>query len=208
MTFETWIAFSVAAAIVLIMPGPTILAVISQSLAHGRKAVIPLAVGVTLGDFTAMSLSLLGLGAILAASAILFSMLKVVGALYLIYLGVRLWRADPKTEEFTTRSKTVSSRSLLANLFVVTALNPKSIAFFIAFLPQFVNPSAEALPQLLLLGGTFLCLAAVNATLYALFAGHLREKVKSEETRRWFNRCGGTALIGAGFLTAAMRQSS
>jgi threonine/homoserine/homoserine lactone efflux protein len=105
-------------------------------------------------------------------------------------------------------AKAVPSRSLFTDLFVVTALNPKSIAFFIAFLPQFVTPSGQALPQLLVLGGTFLFLAALNATLYALFAGQLRERVQSTKARRWFNYCGGAALIGAGFLTAAMRRSS
>ncbi len=208
MTFQIWIAFSVAAAIVLVIPGPTIITVISHSLAHGRRAVIPLAIGVTLGDLTAMSLSLVGLGAILATSATLFSTLKLLGASYLIFLGVKLWRSDPEAEAFNTGANAVSSWSLLKNLFIVTALNPKSIAFFIAFMPQFVNPAAPATAQLLVLGGTFLSLAAVNATLYALFAGHLRERVQSTQTRRWLNRCGGTALIGAGLLAATMRQSS
>jgi threonine/homoserine/homoserine lactone efflux protein len=207
MTFQTWIAFAVAAGIVLAMPGPTILAVISQSLAHGRKAVIPLVIGVTLGDFTAMSLSFLGLGAILSVSAALFSILKLLGALYLIYLGVRLLRSNPKSETSATAVR-VPGQRLLINLFVITALNPKSIAFFIAFLPQFITPSAKPLPQFFILGGTFLVLAALNATIYALFSGHLREKVQSTEARRWFNRFGGAALIGAGMLTATVRRSS
>jgi len=207
MTFETWIAFSIAAAVVLVIPGPTIIAVVSHSLAHGRRAAVPLVVGVTLGDFTAMTVSLVGLGAVMAASATLFSTLKLLGAAYLIYLGVKLWRSDPNAKAFGDGAEAVSGRSLLTNLFVITALNPKSIAFFIAFLPQFVMPSTQAVPQLLVLGGTFLCLAALNATLYALFAGHLRERVQSSETRRWCNRCGGSALIGASLLTAALRRS-
>jgi threonine/homoserine/homoserine lactone efflux protein len=208
MTFQTWMAFSLASALVLVIPRPTIIAVVSHSLAHGRSAVIPLVIGVTLGDFAAMTLSLLGLGAILATSATVFSILKLLGALYLIYLGVRLWRSNPQTEELSHAAEAVARGSLLAKLFVITSLNPKSIVFFIAFLPQFVTPSADALPQLLLLEGTFLSLAALNAALYALFAGHLRERVRSTEARRWFNRCGGTALIGAGLLAAAMRKSS
>jgi len=208
MTFQTWIAFSVAAGIVLVIPGPTIITVISHSLAHGRRAVIALVIGVTLGDLTAMTCSLLGLGAILAVSATLFAALKLLGAFYLIYLGVKLWRTEPKVEASSLAAKAFSSRSLLTNLFVVTALNPKSIVFFIAFLPQFVTPSGQALPQLLVLGGTFLFLGAVNATLYALFAGHLRERMQNTKAHRWFNRCGGTALIGAGFVTATMRQPS
>src|SRR5574337_820580 len=98
MTFQLWAAFAIAAGIVLVIPGPTILAVISQSLAHGRKAVIPLVIGVTLGDLTAMSLSLLGLGAILSASAALFSLLRLIGAFYLFYLCIKLWRSDPNAE--------------------------------------------------------------------------------------------------------------
>lgn len=206
MTFQTWISFAVAAGIVLVIPGPTILAVISHSLAHGRKAVFPLVIGVTLGDLTAMSLSFLGLGAILSSSAALFSMLKLLGALYLIYLGVKLWQANLKTD-IAGPVVRASGRSLLADLFVITALNPKSIAFFIAFLPQFITPSARPFPQFLMLGGTFLFLAAFNAALYALFAGHIREKVQSRETRRWFSRCGGAALVGAGLLTATVRRT-
>jgi len=206
MNLHTWVAFCVAAGIVLVIPGPTIITVISHSLAHGRRAVIPLVAGVTLGDLTAMTVSLLGLGAVLAASATLFSAFKLVGALYLMYLGVKLWRSDPTAEAHKGVAK--SGRSLLADLFIITALNPKSIAFFVAFLPQFVTSSSPALPQLLTLGGTFLFLGALNATLYALFAGHLRDKVGSAGARRWFNRCGGTALIGAGVLTAAMRRAA
>lgn len=208
MTLETWTAFSVAAAIVLVIPGPTIVSVISHSLAYGSRAVIPLVIGVTLGDFTAMTLSLFGLGAILAASSALFSALKLLGALYLIYLGLKLWCPDEGMEGTSTASNVASCWSLTKKLFIVTAMNPKSIAFFVAFLPQFVTPSAQVLPQLIMLGGTFLFLAAVNATLYALFAGHLRERMRSTQTHRWLNRCGGTALIGAGFLTAVVRRSS
>jgi threonine/homoserine/homoserine lactone efflux protein len=208
MTFQTWMAFSVAAVIILVIPGPTIITVISHSLTYGRRAVIPLVIGVTLGDLTAMTISLLGLGAILAVSATLFSLLKLLGAFYLIYLGIKLWRVEPKMEASDLEAQAVSGKSLLTNLFVVTALNPKSIAFFVAFLPQFVTPSEQVLPQLLVLAGTFLLLAALNAALYALFAGHLRDMTRGAKVRRWFNRCGGTALIGAGLLTATVRRAA
>ncbi len=101
MSLEMWIAFVIAAMIVLVIPGPTILLVISQSISHGRRAVVPLVTGVTLGDFTAMTLSLLGLGAILAASATLFSVLKFIGAVYLICLGIKLWRSNPGKHEIS-----------------------------------------------------------------------------------------------------------
>jgi threonine/homoserine/homoserine lactone efflux protein len=89
---------------------------------------------------------------------------------------------------------------------VVTALNPKSIAFFVAFLPQFVNPAAATLPQLSVLGATFLVLAGVNAALYARFAGRLRDVLQRPKMQRWLHRCGAGVLIGAGVVTAGLRQ--
>ena len=94
MSLETYGAFVIAAMIVLVIPGPTIILVISQSAGHGRRALLPLAAGVTLGDFTAMTLSILGLGAVLAASAALFSILKWIGAVYLIFLGIKLYNCS------------------------------------------------------------------------------------------------------------------
>ena len=208
MNLEMWIAFVIAAMIVLVIPGPTILLVISQSISHGRRAVVPLVTGVTLGDFTAMTLSLLGLGAILAASATLFSVLKFIGAVYLIFLGIKLWRSNPGQHEISLADTKASNSSLFKSTFVVTALNPKSIAFFVVFLPQFINPKGQTVLQLLILGTTFLLLASINATLYAVFAGHLRDTMKSSKVRRWFNRGGGSVLIGAGFFTAAIQRSS
>ena len=90
----------------------------------------------------------------------------------------------------------------------MTALNPKGIAFFVAFLPQFINPKEQPQTQLFILGATFLVLAGINAALYATFAGHVRDAMRNATVRRWFNRCGGTVLIGAGALTAAMERSS
>ncbi len=208
MNLETWIAFIVAAEIILIIPGPTILLVVSQAVVHGRKSVVPLVLGVLLGDFTAMVLSLLGLGAVLSTSAALFPLLKWIGVLYLFYLGGKLWRTPPVGGVAAITTTNVSNAALCRSAFIVTALNPKSIAFFVAFLPQFVTPQSPAVPQLVTLGVTFLVFATVNAALYAVFAGHLRDTMQKRAVRKWFNRCGGGALIGAGLFTAAMRQSS
>lgn len=208
MNLEIWVAFVLAATVVLVIPGPTILLVISQAISHGRKAVIPLVAGVTLGDFTAMTLSLLGLGAVLIASLTLFSALKWVGAVYLIYLGIKLWRSNPEKHDIRFLAARTSNRSLFKRAFFVTALNPKSIAFFVAFLPQFISSQGETFPQFLLLGTTFLFLAALNATLYAVFAGQLRDKLQNSKVRCWLNRGGGSALICAGLVTATLKRSS
>jgi threonine/homoserine/homoserine lactone efflux protein len=208
MNLEVWIPFALASELILIIPGPTIILVISQAVTHGRRSVVPLVAGVLLGDFTAMTLSLLGLGAVLSASATLFNIFKWVGAIYLIYLGVKLWRLDPKNNSIRYDAKNTSARSLLKSAFIVTALNPKSIAFFVAFLPQFIDPLKPAFFQLTILGGTFLLLATINAALYALFAGQLSEQIRKPNVRKWIDRCGGSALIGAGILTAAMKRST
>jgi len=208
MNMELWIPFVLAATLILIIPGPTILLVISQAVTHGRRSVLPLVTGVLLGDFTAMTLSLLGLGALMSASAALFTIFKWIGALYLMYLGIKLWKLNPEDNSVQDNAKNTSTRSLFKSSFIVTALNPKGIAFFVAFLPQFIDPLKPALSQLTLLGGTFLVLATINAALYALFAGQLGEHMKKRKIRKWFNRCGGSALFGAGIFTAAMQRST
>src|SRR5690606_19396573 len=126
MSFEVWAAFAAATSILLIIPGPTILLVVSYALGQGWRTALPVAAGVALGDFTAMTLSMLGIGALLAASATIFTILKWAGAAYLVYLGVKLFRAggalqaDPRTEA-------VSPATMVGHAWLVTALNPKSI---------------------------------------------------------------------------------
>jgi threonine/homoserine/homoserine lactone efflux protein len=206
MSLEMWLAFVIAAEIILVIPGPTIILVVSQAIAHGRRSVIPLVAGVLGGDFTAMTLSLLGLGAVLSASATLFVTLKWIGAFYLIYLGIKLWRTVPDGAAAAVAAREASAGSLFKGAYIVTALNPKSIAFFVAFLPQFINHQAATLPQLSIMGITFLTMATVNAALYAIFAGHLRDTMRQARVRKIMDRCGGSALIGAGVLTAAMER--
>ena len=139
MSFDTWIAYVITTTLILIIPGPTIILVISQAVAHGRKSVAPLVAGVVLGDFTAMTLSLLGLGALMTASAALFSLFKWIGAIYLLYLGINMWRAKPKSSSIKPEKKDSTKGSFFKSSFIVTALNPKGIAFFVAFLPQGCN---------------------------------------------------------------------
>jgi len=205
---ELWLSFVLAATLILVIPGPTIILVVSRAISHGRKSAFPLVTGVVLGDFTAMTLSLLGLGALMAASAFLFSVFKWIGAAYLVFLGARLLRSSPVKHPSQRAAAGSSPRPLFKSAFIVTALNPKSIAFFVAFLPQFVDPLRPPLPQFMLLAGTFLVIAAINAALYALFAGQLREYVRQERVLRRLNWCGGSALIGAGILTAGLRRTS
>ncbi len=208
MSFELWAAFFVASSALLAVPGPTVLLVVSYALGHGRSSGWATVPGVTLGDFSAMTVSLLGAGALLAASATLFTALKLAGAAYLIWLGVKLWRAEPKLESVQNMALGQSRRSMFWNAYVVTALNPKGIIFFVAFVPQFIDPAADAWPQFMILEATFLVLAALNVVIWAVLAGHLRSRFRQPKTLKFVNRMGGGILIGAGILTAAVRRSS
>src|SRR5262245_38068828 len=184
MSIETWLAFVAASAILLIIPGPTILLVISYALGRGMRAALPVAVGVALGDFTAMTLSLLGLGALLATSALLFSILKWVGAAYLVWLGISLWRAGARLNVAGSTEAT-PARNMLSHAWLVTALNPKSITFFVAFLPQFLDPRLGFWDQMLSFEATFLGLAFANAIGYGLIASQARTLI--ENPRRHWN---------------------
>jgi threonine/homoserine/homoserine lactone efflux protein len=204
MTIETWLAFAAASAILLVIPGPTILLVVSYALGQGWRTALPMAAGVALGDFTAMTFSLLGLGALLATSATLFAVLKLAGAAYLIWLGVKLWRAGAALDA-KPRTDAVSSARMLGHAWLVTALNPKGLTFFVAFLPQFVDPMAPLGPQLGIFGATFLILAFANALTYALVASRARKAVQNPRAMTIVNRTGGSLLIGAGIAAATMR---
>jgi threonine/homoserine/homoserine lactone efflux protein len=205
MSIETWLAFSAASIVLLLIPGPTILLVISYALGQGWRVALPMAAGVALGDFTAMTLSMLGIGALLLASATVFTVLKWCGAAYLIWLGVKLFRAGGTLEARPNKDAT-SRLKMLAHAWLITALNPKSITFFVAFLPQFLDTKAPLFPQMAVFETTFLVLAFLNAFGYALVASRARTLFQKPSAIRAFNRTGGTLLIGAGIATAASRS--
>lgn len=206
MSPETWLAFVAASAVLLLIPGPTILLVVSYALGQGWRAALPMSVGVALGDFTAMTLSMLGIGALLATSATLFTILKWIGAAYLVWLGVKLFRAGG-TLAAEPRRNAAGSIRMLAHAWLVTALNPKSITFFVAFLPQFIDRSSDFWTQMLIFEVTFLALAFLNAFAYALVAARARSAFASERAIRIVNRAGGSLLVGAGVATIALRPT-
>jgi threonine/homoserine/homoserine lactone efflux protein len=204
MTIETWLAFVAASTILLVIPGPTILLVVSYALGQGWRAALPMSVGVALGDFTAMTLSMLGVGALLATSATLFTALKLVGAAYLVWLGIKLWRAGGALQT-EARTEGASAASMVAHAWLVTALNPKSITFFVAFLPQFLDPTGDVLRQMLIFGATFLALAFANAFGYGLLAARAGTMARNPTSISVFNKIGGSLLIGAGVAAATIR---
>jgi threonine/homoserine/homoserine lactone efflux protein len=145
--------------------------------------------------------------ALVAASATLFVALKWVGAAYLIWLGVRLIRSAPRHGLAVPRME-VSARGVFGHMATVTALNPKSIAFFVAFVPQFIRPDAPLLPQFAVLVATFVGLATLNALAYALAADRLRGWIARPAIIAWLTRAGGATLIAMGVLTASLRRAA
>jgi threonine/homoserine/homoserine lactone efflux protein len=149
---------------------------------------------------------MLGLGALLATSAALFTVLKWVGAAYLVFLGVKLWRAPVAEAPVDAAAPVARPGRIFLHAYAVTALNPKSIVFFIAFLPQFLDGARAVLPQLVIFEASFLALATANALTYALLASAARRTIRQPRVQRAVNRTGGTLLIGAGALAAAWRS--
>ncbi|MDO1583877.1 LysE family translocator [Rhizobium oryzicola] len=208
MSIENWLAFVAVASVLLVIPGPTILLVISYAVSHGRKVAMATVAGVALGDFTAMTASMLGLGALLAASASLFTVLKWIGAAYLIYLGIKLWRAPVAEASALEEPADEHPGRIFFHTYIVTALNPKSVVFFVSFLPQFLDLTQPLLIQMVILESTFLVLATLNAALYGLLASMARETIRKPSLRRAVNRTGGTLLIGAGLLAAGWKRAA
>ncbi len=209
MPLDLWLTFVAASTVLLLIPGPTILLVLSYALSHGRRVALASAAGVAMGDLIAMSASLMGLGALVLTSALLFTALKWLGAAYLIWLGFKLLRSARSAGlSMLDAPKDMTPHRVFGHMALVTALNPKSIAFFIAFVPQFLTLHAPLMPQFTLLISTFVGLAAINALTYALLADRLRTTIKRPRALQWITRSGGVVLIGMGLLTATMRRAA
>ena len=209
MSIQTWLAFVIASQLLFLIPGPTLLLVISYAISQGRSVALASVAGVALGDFIAMSTSLAGLGALVLASATLFQVIKWIGALYLIYLGIKIIRsASSAAASNIVEVGTESHARIFRHAAAVTALNPKSIVFFIAFVPQFIATDAPLLPQFSLLIATFVIMAALNAMAFALLADLLRSKITKPGVLAWLTRAGGGALVTMGVFTAAFNRSA
>lgn len=207
MSPELYLAFVVATVIALVVPGPTILLVVSYALARGRNVTLALVSGVILGDLIAMSVTLAGLGIVLAASASAFTMMKWAGALYLAWMGIGMIR---KAGTATAELQAVGQRgsgTAFRDGFIVISLNPKSIGFFIAFVPQFIDSANPVAPQFLIMIVTFVGLGGINVLAYALLAARLRDKVTRPGALAWLQRAGGGVLICLAAFTLTLRRA-
>ena len=206
MTFEIWLTFVITASIIIVVPGPTNIYVVGQSLNHGKKASIPLSAGVITGDVLCISLSLLGVSALLALCSTVFAVIKYCGAAYLIYLGIKMLIENSKIKPQKSLNTSYNSKAIFKDVFLVTSLNPKGIIFYSAFMPQFVNPQQNIAIQFIILSVTFILLALLNVVGYSLLADKIRDYFKSNTFIKTFNVTGGLGLIGAGLYSATIEE--
>ncbi len=222
MSWETWVAYAVATELILLVPGPTVLLVVSYALTRGAGPALWAVAGSCLGTTVAFAIAFGGLGALLAASSTAFTIMKWIGAAYLIYLGVSMWRAradNPLTaltrqgaasepeEKRTQEGPGKKQRSTFWHGFITTLLNPKVAVFLVAFIPQFLDPSRQTAPQALIMTATFVGLAFVSDGAYVLLASRARKTFLGPRGLKWTQRLAGSLLIGAGLVTAAAKRS-
>ncbi|MEO5534988.1 MAG: LysE family translocator [Pseudolysinimonas sp.] len=196
------LGFLAAAIVLVIMPGPTVLFVVGRSLALGRRGGLLSVLGNEIGMTPIVFAVAFGVGAIVASSVIIFTILKIVGAAYLVYLGIQAIRHRKQTAAAVQNSSAApkSTLRLIGEGALVGITNPKAIAFFVAILPQFVDPRAGWVPgQMLILGGIFVGLALISDGCWALAAGSARDWfAKSPKRVERLGATGGVMMIGLG----------
>ena len=208
MSLETWLLFSSAALVVILIPGPLSLLMISNSLNYGLRRSYPAFLGGVFASICLLSASALGLGALLLASEQLFSALKIVGALYLFYLAWQSWKQSRLPAQATTVPEAAPKprfSALFGRAFVLGASNPKDILFFAAFLPQFLNPDAPFLNQLLVMIATWTVLDLLCKLAYGLGAHGAAGYLRSGKGQSWFNRVSAGLFSFAGTASLLSR---
>ena len=209
MTLGAWSVYVLVAGVAVVSPGPATLLAINNSVSGGRRTALISSLGNVTGLGMLSLVATLGLGALLQASATLFTALKIVGALYLVWLGVRQWRGPARltTAALPTARR---DRDIFVEGLLVSLSNPKSIVFFTALFPQFLDHSQPLAGQFALMTGTFMALSIASLTLYAAAAARLRRWLGSAHGERLFGRvCGALFVaIGAGLLSGTARASS
>lgn len=206
---ENLLAFMLTSLVIIVIPGPSVLFVIGRAIALGRRAGVLSVVGNALGTIPAVIAVAFGVGAIVASSVVAFTVIKIAGALYLVYLGIQAIRHRhahiPGIQQRPTRA-----RRLLAEGFIVGLTNPKTIAFFVAVLPQFVDPTAGPVwLQLLLLGLVFEAIALASDSIWALAAGTARAWfARSPRRISTLSATGGVMMIGLGGALALTGSKS
>ena len=198
----TWVTFALASAAIVIVPGPTVTVIIANSLRHGSGAGLLNVAGTQAGLITMIMVLAAGLSAVVELMSVAFDWLRLAGAAYLIWLGIKLWRSHGDLGAVETRRP---GGSFFWQGFVVIWSNPKALFFFGAFIPQFIDPAGNAVAQTMLLGVTFMAIATFLDGAYAVLAGRTGALL-SRRNIRFVEMISGTCMIGGGLWLALTRR--
>ncbi|WNK00661.1 LysE family translocator [Thalassospiraceae bacterium LMO-JJ14] len=206
---ELYIAFVFATALLILMPGPIVTLVIANSLKHGTGTGVRTVIGANSGTTVLITAGALGLSTVLAVAADVFEWIRWAGVAYLVYLGAREWRtalkAQPETDAMLPPDK--KPAGVFWHGFVVAITNPKTVFFFVAFFPQFIDPARPYAPQITILCVTFMVLAFLLDGMYAVIAGRARGWLVGAKKARLRHGITGTLLLGTGLGLALARRS-
>ena len=199
MTFATWTFFVGTVLLMMSTPGPSHLLMLSTSASNGFKRSLATASGDLTANAIQMLLAGFGLAAILASSRYGFAIIKWGGVAYLVWIGIRTIKASFSNKSDTIRIERTSLKRLWLRGFITSAANPKAVVFFAALFPQFINPNFSVLPQILILGATYIVVDALFLSAYGSGASWLANRLQSHY-KKWIDRIAGASLIGAAAL--------
>ena len=209
MTLTAFLLYLAAVAVLVLTPGPTMLMSITNAITQGTARALISAAGSVTAVLGVMLLSSMGLGALLAASETAFTVLKIVGAAYLIYLGVTTFRSADRAVFAPSNvgtAQTKTPRALFLQGWMVGASNPKALLFFSAFFPQFIDPATSWAPQFGILATTFVAIEFAVLSLCCVFAARLAPWLRQAGRARWFNRVSGSLFAAMGALLLVVRR--
>lgn len=203
MPLDLYLGFVAATVVLMLIPGPNVGLIVANSVAHGARYGLLTVAGTASAIVVQLALTVLGTGAVLAVLAGWFEWLRWLGVAYLVYLGVKTWRAPP-IDLADTAPQSCNVNAIYLRGFLVSLTNPKTLLFYAAFLPQFIVPGGQTAGQMLLLSATFLGIAMILDGCWALLAGRLRPVLSASGRLR--NRISGGLLLGAGLGLALARK--
>ncbi len=208
MSTALWLAFFAASWAISFSPGPGAVAVMMASLNHGFARGYFATFGLVLGFWTQLLVVAVGLGAVIATSALAFAIVKWLGVAYLIYLGVRQWRAPPATLPSGDRTNPPMTRArLVTEAWLLNAVNPKGTAFMLAVVPQFLTAGEPLLPQYLVIAATLTFTDLVVNAIYAALAARVLGALRAPALRRTVNRIFGGLFVTLGILLATLKRA-
>jgi threonine/homoserine/homoserine lactone efflux protein len=202
MSPEIYLAYLVATIVIIVVPGPTVTLIIANSLSHGVRAGLVNVAGTQLGIALMIALVGVGLASLIAALGWWFEVVRLLGAAYLVYLGIKLIRSSGALG--TTKKVPTPRVGFFLQGFLVAISNPKTLVFFGAFIPQFIDPARDYAVQVATMGATAIVVASISDGLYAILVGGAGRRL-SEVRVRWLSRISGGMLIGGGIWLALTR---